>query len=342
MRRPTIADVAREAGVGVATVDRVINGRARVSPETVQRVLAAAEAIGFRAAGLIRLRQQEQAASRTLGFLLQKRSVPFYQALGAALTDATREATSIRGRALVEYLDVLTPERVAERLLDIGARADAVAVVAADHPKVNEAIARLHAQGVPTFALLSDLGAPERAGFVGVDPRKAGRSAAWMVARLARRPGKVAIFIGNHRYIGHEICEMSFRSYCREHAPELQLLEPLASLEESALAQEATLNLLKRYPDLVGLYVAGGGTEGVIAALREHGGHAQVVTVCSELHAETRAALIDGIVDVVIATPLPLLARRTVEAMAKSLQGATPEAQAPLLLPFDWYIAENV
>ena len=33
-RRPTIEDVAREAGVSVATVDRVLNNRARVREET--------------------------------------------------------------------------------------------------------------------------------------------------------------------------------------------------------------------------------------------------------------------------------------------------------------------
>ena len=36
-------DVARAAGVGVATVDRVINRRAAVRPQTAQRVLEAAE-----------------------------------------------------------------------------------------------------------------------------------------------------------------------------------------------------------------------------------------------------------------------------------------------------------
>ena len=32
MARPTIADLAKAAGVGLSTVDRVINGRAPVRP----------------------------------------------------------------------------------------------------------------------------------------------------------------------------------------------------------------------------------------------------------------------------------------------------------------------
>ena len=54
--RPTISDVAREAGVSVATVDRALNGRERVREETVKRVYEAAHRIGFRAANLLKLR----------------------------------------------------------------------------------------------------------------------------------------------------------------------------------------------------------------------------------------------------------------------------------------------
>jgi LacI family transcriptional regulator, galactose operon repressor len=44
----TIADVAARAGVGVATVSRVLNGRANVRPATRARVLDAIEALNYR------------------------------------------------------------------------------------------------------------------------------------------------------------------------------------------------------------------------------------------------------------------------------------------------------
>lgn len=43
----TIIDIAREAGVGVGTVSRVINGRDRVSPETRQRVQAVIDRMDY-------------------------------------------------------------------------------------------------------------------------------------------------------------------------------------------------------------------------------------------------------------------------------------------------------
>jgi LacI family transcriptional regulator len=44
---PTLADVAKVAGVGVMSVSRVVNGTRRVSPETERRVRAAIERIGY-------------------------------------------------------------------------------------------------------------------------------------------------------------------------------------------------------------------------------------------------------------------------------------------------------
>lgn len=337
--RPTMTDVARQAGVGVATVDRVLNRRAPVRAETARRVLAAAESIGFHAATLLKQRVDDAGDERTLAFLLQKGAQHFYQTLGSALIQATRDTTAIRGKPIVQYLENLTPSHVAAALDDLAGKADALAVVAAEHPAVSAAVERASAQGIPVFTLLSDLTTPVRAGFMGIDHRKAGRSAAWAVSRLAGRPGNVAIFVGSHRYLGHELCEISFRSYIREHAPRFTVLEPLASFEDPQFAREATHDLLKRNPELAGIYVAGGGIEGVIDALREAKRDRRPIVVCNEIVPETRTALIEGVVDLVIATPIADLARCTIGAMVAALKGRPVRS---MILPFQLFTSENL
>ena len=46
-RRATVHDVARAAGVSLATVDRVLNGRPGVRPVTADKVVAAVAELGF-------------------------------------------------------------------------------------------------------------------------------------------------------------------------------------------------------------------------------------------------------------------------------------------------------
>jgi LacI family transcriptional regulator len=83
---------------------------------------------------------------------------------------------------------------------------------------VAEEIQRLHRQGIPTFTLLSDVSASLRAGYFGLDARKAGRTAARAITRFAQKPGAVAIFVGSHRYLDHDTREISLRSNLREFA----------------------------------------------------------------------------------------------------------------------------
>ena len=116
--------------------------------------------LGFHASALLQKRVAERQTERQLGFLLQRKSEKFYEALGLELTRATRDATGIVGRATVQYLDDLTPLHVAAAITDLGKGCDALAIVAADHPRITEAVERVRDRAVPVFTLLSDISAP--------------------------------------------------------------------------------------------------------------------------------------------------------------------------------------
>lgn len=341
-KRATIQDLAAAAGVSVATVDRVLNRRLPVKEATALRVVAAAEQIGYHATGLLKQRIAE-VPSCNLGFLLQKRSNDFYRVMAERLTDAVRAERSVRARCSIEFLDEIAPSAIAGRIAEMGQRTDALAIVAVDHPLVVEAVEAVAAKGKPVFTLLSELTTPAVAGHVGVDNRKAGRTAAWTISRLAKKAGKIGILLGSYRYLNQETAEISFRSYMRENAPEFQLLEPIVNLDDDRIAYEAVTHMIASNIDLAGIYMSGGGMPGLVQALRDEKAGDRIIAVCNELIAATRSALIDGTVDMVIATPLTALAERVVGAMASSVgAGGNEAARAPVLLPAEIYIQENI
>ena len=339
-RRATIIDLARTAGVSVSTIDRVLNGRDPVRAATAAKVLAAAEAIGFYATPLLRARLRVDQPVQRLGFLLQQSNRTFYRLIAEALHTAAQTAGP-QTEAVVEFMDDLSPEAVAARMLDMGRRVDALAVVSAEHPRVTRAIEALAARGVPVFGLISQLTAACGVGYIGLDNWKVGRTSAWAIANICKRPGKVGILVGNHRYRCQEMNESGFRSYFREHAPEFTLLEPLSTFEDRAIARDVTESLLARAPDLAALYISGGGLTGVLDALAEAGRPGRIVTVGYELMEATRAGLMDGLLTLVIAHPIARLAQDAVAAMLETLghPGAPP---AQRLIGFDLYTAENL
>jgi LacI family transcriptional regulator len=142
-----------------------------------------------------------------------------------------------------------------------------------------------------------------------------------MITQTSHVPGKLAVFVGGNRWHGHDLREVGFRAYTRENAPAFTVLDTLVNLETRQLTYEATLDLLTRHPDLRGIYVAGGGMEGAIAALRETRAPGEVALVVNEVTAESRAALLDGYLRMIISTPLAELCDDVVALMVKAQSG---------------------
>ena len=143
--------------------------------------------------------------------------------------------------------------------------------------------------------------------------------AAWLITRTVKSPGKLAIFVGGNRWHGHDLREVGFRSFVRGAGAGFEVLDTLVNLETRQLTYEATLDLIDRHPDLRGIYVAGGGMEGAIAALREKHPAPRISLAVNELTADSRAALIDGYAVMAISTPLTDLCTDLIEMMVKSV-----------------------
>lgn len=342
MTRPTIRDLANAAQLSVATVNRVLAGATNVRAPTRALVQEAAERIGFYGLGTIQSRVAASRPKYRLGILLLQPHRPFYQNIAAALRRAAAEATHAEIDLRVEFLDDLSPQNTADHALRLAKDCQAIGVVSAVHPIVTEAVAQIQSSGVPVFALVGQLSASGQVPYIGLDNWKVGRTAAWAFANICKTPGKIGILLGNPRYRNQEMNETGFRSYFRELAPAFTLLEPLSTFEASAIAQEMTEKLLAEHPDLVGLYVSGGGISGALAGLRSTGMAGKIVAVGYDLFDVTRTALLDGTMTLVISHPLDLLAHEAMQAMVSACAPSNANSNLTRVVPFDIYTRENI
>lgn len=339
-RRAGLVDLAEAAGVSLATVDRALNGREKVRPETVARIAEAARRMGHPAAQ--RLDPGAAALPEVrFGVALHKQGQDFYRAFAQELHQAVAEVPGVRGKLVLEFSASQSPTEMAGLLRSMAGRCDVLAATAVNHPEVTAAVEALAEQGLPVFSLLSDFAQGARRGYLGLDNLKHGRTAGWMMRLAATGPGKVAIFVGGHRWHGHELREAGIRAYLREHAPHLEPLDAMVNLETRALTYEATLALIARHPDLRGVYVSGGGMEGAIAALRE-ARRPDIVLIVAALTPDSRAGLAEGVVTLVMDTPLEKLCRTLFATMAQA--AAAPDATEPrvIFLPPDIHVGESM
>jgi LacI family transcriptional regulator len=344
MSRPTIRDLAQAAGVSVATVNRVIAGTGQVRPATAQQVLQAAQTIGFHATAVIQQGATATRALHRLGVILQSPHGHFTDALTAALergaSDA-RDTMDTEVRLRIEQVGDLSPEQVSARMLALADQFDALAVLAAEHPLVTEAIEQLAGRDIPVVAIVSPLSARGGLAYVGLDSWKVGRTAAWGFDHVCREPGRLGILVGTHRYRCHDLYESGFRSYFREHASPYAVLEPLSTFESDAIARELTEKLLRDHADLRGVYVSGGGIQGTLAAVRASG-RKDLVVIGHDLLPSTRAGLLDGTLTLVISHPFDRLAQEIVNTTLAARKAGPDAGGRTVQVPFELYTRESL
>lgn len=343
-KRPTIATVAAQAGLSVATVDRVLNARAPVNPQTAEQVFQAAEAVGYFAARLIGQRIRERRPTFRFGILLLGTAQAFYAHLAESIREAAAQHAAANLTCQFDYINDRTPSAIVTQIEQLAVQCDGLAVVSFAHPLINACLAQIREAGVPVVALLSDIHEQALEPYVGQDNHVVGRTMGWLLARTCgARKGSVGIVLGGHRFLGHQARVEGLHRYLDEHAPGLKPLEPLINLDNCDITEEATLDLLSRHTDLRGLCVVGGGGDGVISALAQLPRRPALCCILQESTALSRQALGQGLIDVVMDSQPRQTATALVQLMVQlqSAEGFDP-LQHRVHIPLQIVTCENI
>lgn len=339
MPKPTVSDIGRVAGVSLATVDRVLNGRPGVRQTTIDRVQAAIKEIGYvrdvAAANLARRREYRFA------FVL-----PAHR--GVFLSSIRRAIEALDGTALTDRTDVRIveapvgdPHGLVRTLRDIdGARTDGIAILADETPQLRDEIARLWARGVRVVAVVSDLPSARLDRFVGIDGVAAGRTAGVLMGRFAGgRTGRV-VALGNSM-LSREALErrLGFDQMIVGRFPDLSVLPTIEVHDDPDFVRRVLSDILERRDDVAGVYSFGTGHAGLIEALRarrdarrdargdsqrdSQGGRKArgPVVIAHDLTEDLAKALNDGVVDAVISQNVHHIVRSAIRVLKAKCDG---------------------
>jgi LacI family transcriptional regulator len=320
-----VNDIAAQAGLSRATVDRVLHGRPGVRDATVAQVEQAI-------AELDRQRSQVRLSGRTfLVDLVMQTPHRFGSAVQSALESELPGLRPAVFRARFHLAEESDPDRAAATLAAIRRRGSSgVILKAPDDPLVVEAVHDLTDAGIPVVTFVTDLPFSRRVAYVGLDNRAAGATAAYLVTRWAVADGGgVLVTLSSSSFRGEEEREIGFRATLRELAPARTVHEVTDTdgLDSTMLAAVGTA--LATEPGISGVYSIGGGNGAILAAFRAAGRVPQVF-VAHDLDGDNRRLLRTRQISAVLHHDLRADMRRACRLLLQA-QGALPGG--PLSVP---------
>ena len=284
-----IKEVARQSGLSTATVDRVINNRANVSPQTKARVAAA----------LSELEGQEvqlTAHGRRLffDFVIEAPS-RFSREVQQAAEQVLPRIGSAVCRPRFQTQEIMGEDDVAAALSRIAKRGShGVCIKARDLPTIRAAVDQLIASGIPVVTLVTDLTTTKRIAYVGLDNPSAGRTAAYLIAKtVGDSAGTVLTSRSHDRFFGEAEREVAFKATLTRLCPNLRIIDASGGsgvhFETSRIMQSIVAGL----DQIRAVYSMGGGNTAILNAL-ELNGSLPDVYVAHDLDNDNRRLIEDG------------------------------------------------
>ena len=339
--KPTVHDIARSAGVSLATVDRVLNGRPGVRRVTQQKVEGAIAELGY----VRDLAAANLAKGRTYAFtfILPANDNSFMIGLGDEVRSAIARSTSERTQIRIVHVPPFDPEALVEALDTVVAERPAgVAFVAIDAPEVREAVTRLRSAGIPIVTLVSDLSDSARDHYAGIDNIAAGRTAGSLMGRfLSGADATVAVLAGSMLVRDHRERLEGFSTVVSEMFPRLRILPVLEGRDDPAVAEALVTRVLHEHPDVSGIYSLGAGNRGLIQALTGARMAKRPMVIAHELTESTRAALGAGIIDAVLNQDAGHEVRSAIRVLKAKADGL-PVIAAQERIRIDIFLKDNL
>ena len=320
MGQPTTKDLAKAAGVSLATVDRVLNTRTGVRQATVERVNRASENIGYvrdlSAANLARSKEYK------LVFVLPDHNDQFIERICRSIEEA-RVALG-RERTILSIIQFPSndPHKTVHEIDKIAnTGVDGIAIMAPETPQVRDAISRLNAKDIAVVAFISSQANAENAYFVGVNNKAAGRTVGQIMNRFTgKRDGTVLVLTETMQSRNSQERRLGFDSILAKHTARLVVSPSMETYGDPDRTAQIMSTAINNSSPIVGIYLMNHDIFETMEVIQKEKRLKDAVIIGHELTPHTRTRLIDGSMDAIIAQDVGHLVRSSIRVLRAKVE----------------------
>lgn len=295
----TIKEIASLAGVSRGTVDRVLNHRGSVNPETAERINRIAKELDYKPnrAGLVLAAQKKRLK---LGVILFSPENPFYVDVLAGVNEKAEELAGYNCTVIIRQtaLDVEAQLNAIDEL--ISEEINGIALAPCNDERIRARINSLSRQGIPVVTLNTDIENSRRLAYVGSHYTKSGSTAAGLLRLMTRGEVHVGIITGSAQILCHTERIAGFQETLRPYGEHIHITEIVEVHDDEIESYEKTTRLLKEHPEINALYFTAGGVYGGCRSVQALNRQDEMCIVAYDMVPTTRELIRKGIISAVI------------------------------------------
>lgn len=322
----TIKEIATLAGVSRGTVDRVLNHRGAVNPQTAEKVLEIAQALDYKPnkAGIVLAAQKRRLK---IGVVLLGLNNPFYEDVLNGISEKAAELESYNCTVLIRQTDF----NLEEQLLAIDELTaegiNGLALSPYNDNAIRRKINELHEKGIPVVTLNTDIENSRRIAYVGSNYYLSGQTAGGLMHLVTSGQVYIGIVSGSQNILCHTERIAGFRSVTDKY-DNMHISAAIVNQDDDFESYELTARLLREHPEINALYFAAGGVYGGCRAVTASGRQYDIKIITYDMVETTQKMIEQGLIAATICQQPMLQGSKPLDILFANLTtGESPQSE---------------
>ncbi|MDO5345863.1 MAG: LacI family DNA-binding transcriptional regulator [Lachnospiraceae bacterium] len=295
----TIKEIADLANVSRGTVDRVLNNRGSVNPQTARKVREIAQTLGYKPnkAGIALAAQKKKLR---IGVILFGPENPFFQRVLEGVSAKAEELAAYDCTVLIRRVTFDGDAQVRSMRELVAEGIHGLVMTPYNDQAVIDTINELYNQGIPVVTMNTDIQGSRRIAYVGSNYYEGGRTAGGLMRLATGGHARLGIITGSSQVLCHTERIAGFLDVIGRTAPGIQVLDTLKNHDDEFESYEVTKHFLKAHPDADAIFFAAAGVHGGCRAITHMNRSKQMHVICFDADDTVRPLVAEGLISATI------------------------------------------